>query len=99
MNHSSRNAYDRTKNLLSDHRGDVEKVAKLLLEKEILTREDMIELLGKRPFPNRADDMDKWLDEHGSSKKKGEMSAPPPLEDSSTPPPLPTTMSRYEEKL
>lgn len=91
------NAYNRTKGLLTDHRADVEKVAQLLLEKEILTREDMITLLGKRPFPGRADDMDKWLDEHGS-KKKGEMSAPPPIEET-TPPPLPTTMSRYEDKL
>ena len=30
--------YERTKNLLIEHREDVEKVAKLLLEKEVLTR-------------------------------------------------------------
>ncbi|KAJ3779087.1 ATP-dependent metallopeptidase Hfl [Lentinula raphanica] len=30
--------YDRTRNLLSEHKADVEKVAKLLLEKEVLTR-------------------------------------------------------------
>lgn len=35
----------------------------------------MIRLLGKRPFANRRDDMDKWLDENGP-----ESSAPPPLE-------------------
>lgn len=40
--------------------------------------EDMIDLLGKRPF-SRGDDMDKWLDEN-----RGEKSAPPPLE---APPP------------
>ncbi|KAJ4485991.1 ATP-dependent metallopeptidase Hfl [Lentinula aciculospora] len=56
--------YDRTRSLLSEHKADVEKVAKLLLEKEVLTREDMINLLGKRPFAGRQDDMDKWLDEH-----------------------------------
>ncbi|CAK5280481.1 unnamed protein product [Mycena citricolor] len=68
-------AYDRTRNLLTEHREDVIKVAQLLLEKENITREDMLNLLGKRPF-DRADDMDKWLDEH----RNGQKSAPPPLE-------------------
>ena len=31
-------AYDRTRNLLTEHKEDVEKVAKLLLEKEVITR-------------------------------------------------------------
>ena len=31
-------AYDRTRTLLTEHREDVEKVAKLLLEKEVITR-------------------------------------------------------------
>jgi AFG3 family protein len=43
-------AYERTLNLLNEKKGDIEKVAKLLLEKEVLTREDMENLLGKRPF-------------------------------------------------
>ncbi|KAI8091472.1 peptidase family M41-domain-containing protein [Gilbertella persicaria] len=43
-------AYARTKNLLTEKRQDIEKVAKLLLDKEVLTREDMENLLGKRPF-------------------------------------------------
>ncbi|KAI8994879.1 peptidase family M41-domain-containing protein [Pilobolus umbonatus] len=43
-------AYQRTLDLLTEKKGDIEKVAKLLLEKEVLTREDMETLLGKRPF-------------------------------------------------
>lgn len=35
----------------------------------------MINMLGKRPFVGRSDDMDKWLDENRGSKL-----APPPLE-------------------
>ena len=31
-------AYERTKDLLTKHKEDVEKVAKLLLEKEVITR-------------------------------------------------------------
>lgn len=87
-------AHKRTIELLTKHKEDVEKVAQLLLEKEVITRsvhyvyldadysliaasirQDMVRLLGKRPFANRRDDMDKWLDEHGP-----ERSAPPPLE-------------------
>jgi AFG3 family protein len=46
-------AYDRTMTLLSEKKGDVEKVAQRLLEKEVLSREDMAELLGKRPFEEK----------------------------------------------
>ncbi|KAJ7900215.1 ATP-dependent metallopeptidase Hfl [Mycena olivaceomarginata] len=70
-------AYERTRQLLTEHREDVIKVAELLLQKENITREDMIQLLGKRPFVGRSDDMDKWLDQHRGSEK----SAPPPLEN------------------
>jgi hypothetical protein len=41
-------AYDRTINLLTEKKDCVERVAKRLLEKEVLGREDMIELLGPR---------------------------------------------------
>uniref|UniRef100_T1IJ28 AAA+ ATPase domain-containing protein n=1 Tax=Strigamia maritima TaxID=126957 RepID=T1IJ28_STRMM len=47
-------AYDRTFKLLTEHKFNVEKVALRLLEKEILSREDMIELLGARPFPEKS---------------------------------------------
>jgi AFG3 family protein len=43
-------AYKRTLDLLTEKKGDIEKVAKLLLEKEVINREDMENLLGKRPF-------------------------------------------------
>ncbi|PPQ67033.1 hypothetical protein CVT26_009930 [Gymnopilus dilepis] len=94
-------AYSRTRDLLTLHKENVEKVAKRLLEKEVITREDMIELLGKRPFAGRADDMDKWLDEN-----RGEKSAPPPLEsppqsdvDDPLPQPAPMTKSLDDRSL
>ncbi|KAI5480884.1 AFG3 family protein [Pseudohyphozyma bogoriensis] len=43
-------AHKRTTQMLMDKRDEVEKVAQLLLTKEVLSREDMIELIGKRPF-------------------------------------------------
>ncbi|KAL9557056.1 Mitochondrial inner membrane m-AAA protease component [Mucor bainieri] len=43
-------AYEHTRKLLTEKKNDIEKVAKLLLKKEVLTRDDMEQLLGKRPF-------------------------------------------------
>lgn len=44
-------AYDSTVTLLTEKLPDIEKVAQRLMEKEVLVREDMRELLGPRPFP------------------------------------------------
>ncbi|KAL4630246.1 AFG3-like protein 1 isoform X1 [Arapaima gigas] len=43
-------AFERTRNLILDKRDLVEKVGKMLLEKEVLDKADMLELLGPRPF-------------------------------------------------
>ncbi|XP_063601865.1 AFG3-like protein 2 [Penaeus indicus] len=48
------NAYQRTLDLLTQKKADIEKVAKRLLEREILSRDDMIELLGPRPFKEKS---------------------------------------------
>ncbi|KAM5137798.1 mitochondrial inner membrane m-AAA protease component AFG3L1-like [Mantella aurantiaca] len=47
-------AYDRTLELLTRCKDQVEKVGRLLLEKEILEKSDMIDLLGPRPFPEKS---------------------------------------------
>lgn len=47
-------AYDRTVELLTKHREDVEKVAQLLLEKEVINRSDVESVLGPRPFNDKA---------------------------------------------
>lgn len=62
--------HDRCEQLLKDKAEDVEKIAQLLLEKEVLTREDMIRLLGKRPFPERNDAFDKYLNESETQRIK-----------------------------
>ena len=51
-------AYSRTKALLTDKKDDVEKLAKALLEKEVLFQSDVEALIGKRPFEHK-----KLLDE------------------------------------
>jgi AFG3 family protein len=46
-------SYQETVSLLTTKRDAVEKVAQQLLEKEVLSREDMMQLLGKRPFQEK----------------------------------------------
>lgn len=53
-------AYDRTKALLTEKKEDVEKLAKKLLDKEVLFQSDVEALIGKRPFEHK-----KLLDENG----------------------------------
>ncbi|CCH46273.1 AFG3 family protein [Wickerhamomyces ciferrii] len=53
---------DRCRSLLSAKSEELEKVAQLLLKKEVLTRNDMIELLGPRPFKEKNDAFEKYLD-------------------------------------
>ncbi len=47
-------AYQRTVELIRERRDEVEKVALLLLEKETITHDDMIDLIGERPFDGDA---------------------------------------------
>ncbi|XP_012541497.1 AFG3-like protein 2 isoform X2 [Monomorium pharaonis] len=47
-------AHKRTLALLNEHKEDVIKVAERLLKQEVLSRDDMIELLGPRPFREKS---------------------------------------------
>lgn len=46
-------AHDATRDILTKHKADVEKVAEHLLKQEVLSREDMVNLVGKRPFAEK----------------------------------------------
>lgn len=65
--------YSRCKKLLSEKSKEVELVAQYLLKKEVITREDMVRLLGKRPFPDQNDAFDKYIKskEERELEKKG----------------------------
>ncbi|XP_029423703.1 AFG3-like protein 1 isoform X4 [Nannospalax galili] len=54
VRHLVRSAYDRTLELLTRCQEQVEKVGRRLLEKEVLEKADMIELLGPRPFAEKS---------------------------------------------
>lgn len=43
-------AYDHTVKLIEEHKEQVAKIAELLLEKEVLHQEDLVQVLGERPF-------------------------------------------------
>jgi AFG3 family protein len=51
-------AYQHTKDLLITRRNELERVAKSLLDKEVIFQQDLEELIGKRPYPThpRTDD-------------------------------------------
>jgi len=45
-------AYNKAKDLLSDNRDKLNKLAEILLQKEVIFREDLEKIFGKRPFPD-----------------------------------------------
>lgn len=59
-------AYDRSLELLKSKRDEVHLVARMLLEKEVINRSDMVKLLGKRPFPEKTQYEDFVLPESSS---------------------------------
>ncbi len=60
--------YERTKQLLTDKREGLEKLAAKLIEKEILFQSDLEEILGKRPFENRTT-YDEFVNGPGSNQE------------------------------
>ncbi|KAG0047513.1 AAA ATPase afg3 [Gryganskiella cystojenkinii] len=79
-------AFRKTTDLLTEKRADVEKVAKLLMEKEVLNRADMERLLGKRPFQDKLHEL-LGTEATEQDEKYGSSSAPTTDTPQSTPPP------------
>jgi len=77
-------AHRRTTELLTERKKEVEKVARLLLEKEVITREDMRMLLGARPF-EAADEMDVYIEKQLDKKREKAATSEPTDEGGPTP--------------
>ncbi|MEX0813119.1 MAG: ATP-dependent zinc metalloprotease FtsH [Chitinophagales bacterium] len=70
-------AYETTKNMILEKKEQVEMVAKELLEKEIIYKEDLVRLIGKRPFDKDEkeevlDEEDDYVNEFSESEKEQE---------------------------
>lgn len=76
------NAYQITKRLLIEKKGDVEKLAKELLKKEVLFKSDVEALIGKRPFEEKkALDIEEGdvVTEEPKTAMPDELKAPPAI--------------------
>jgi len=74
------NAYSKTKQLLTEKKAEVEKLAKELLIKEVLFKSDLEALIGKRPFEEK-----KIIDIEVADAPKEETANPSSPEDTETP--------------
>ncbi|KAF3161667.1 AAA ATPase afg3 [Orbilia oligospora] len=79
-------AYEQCRNLLVEKKHEVGLIAEELLSKEVLGRDDMIRILGKRPWEER----DKQFEKYFHPK---ESSAPPPPATEMPPEPEPRPLS------
>ena len=76
-------AYERTKKLLLERKGDVQSVAELLLEREAIGADDMIRILGERPWGRDRNTFDEILED---AKKKVTQEEPPKMGTNSADP-------------
>ncbi|KAI1438753.1 ATP-dependent metallopeptidase Hfl [Xylaria sp. CBS 124048] len=84
-------AYKKCKDLLIEKKKEVGIIAEELLRKEVLVRDDMVRLLGPRPFGDRGD-FTKYFGE-------GDVKPAIPSEDPNLPPSaMPTTFQELEDK-
>ncbi|KYK56972.1 matrix AAA protease MAP-1 [Drechmeria coniospora] len=87
-------AYKRCKDLLTEKKKEVGLVAEELLKKEMLVRDDMVRILGKRPFDDN-EDFEKYF---GGGKEE---STPPPFPSEETDtvndPPAPSPAPAFQQ--
>ncbi|XP_010542637.1 PREDICTED: ATP-dependent zinc metalloprotease FTSH 10, mitochondrial-like [Tarenaya hassleriana] len=84
-------AYERTVELIMEHKEQVAQVAELLLEREVLHQDDLVKVLGERPFQSmEVTNYDRFKSGFEESDKPAshEGSSSAPVEDSGGAPPL-----------
>ena len=85
-------AYKRCKDLLTAKKEEVGLIAQELLKKEVLVRDDMVRILGQRPFGDN-EDFEKYF---GGAKPQ---STPPPFPEETDSPKEPPTPSPAFKKI
>jgi len=63
-------AYERTKNILIEHKDQLTKLAELLLEKEVIFKEDLERVFGERKFESRYESLEKVKEAELAAKAK-----------------------------
>ncbi|CAH2060188.1 unnamed protein product [Thlaspi arvense] len=83
-------AYEKTVELITEHKEQVAQIAELLLEKEVLHQEDLLKVLGERPFKSaEMTNYDRFKSGWEESEKESATSTvTPPVVDEGAPPPL-----------
>ncbi|KAK9419849.1 putative AAA+ ATPase domain-containing protein [Seiridium unicorne] len=90
-------AYKQCKDLLVEKKKEVGIVAEELLSKEVLTRDDMVRLLGPRPFDDR-EEFNKYFGVDAKKPTPGQESIPPsPPNDGLDQPPIPPQPTIFKE--
>ncbi|CAN4116072.1 unnamed protein product [Withania somnifera] len=84
-------AYERTVQLIEEHKEHVAQIAELLLEKEVLHQDDLVRVLGERPFkshePTNYDIFKQGFEEENKETKDNPENKT--LEDNGSPPVVP----------
>ncbi len=65
------NAYIKTKELLMNNKDKLTKLAEKLLVKEVIFKEDLLDIFGIRPFPEKGLDMNPSIQSPETDKKEG----------------------------
>ncbi|KAK3442092.1 hypothetical protein EUGRSUZ_B02324 [Eucalyptus grandis] len=82
-------AYEHTLELITEHKEHVAQIAELLLEKEVLHHEDLLRVLGERPFKSsEVTNYDRYKLGFLEEEKSAETSETDVVEDDESPPPL-----------
>ncbi|KAH7318522.1 matrix AAA protease MAP-1 [Stachybotrys elegans] len=84
-------AYARCKDLLTQKKKEVGLIAEELLKKEVLVRDDMVRILGQRPFGDNHQDFEKYF---GGGKPT---SAPPPPPSEMPGPDMPAPSPAFKQ--
>ncbi|XP_022866234.1 ATP-dependent zinc metalloprotease FTSH 10, mitochondrial-like [Olea europaea var. sylvestris] len=80
-------AYDRTSLLIEEHKEHVAQIAELLLEKEVLHQEDLVRVLGERPFKSsEPTNYDRFKEGFLEDTETKDISNGKPVEDERSPP-------------
>lgn len=93
------NAYDRTKDILNSNRDKLDKLAQLLLEKEVIFKEDMEDIFGKRTFNKEEEPLihDEDEDQKEANEAKNGVNGALANHNSTTEAETPTTVESSEE--